>query len=297
LEPKEQLLRLLWIQQLAVAIRAAEQALAAAPSRIEEIEGRFRERNAEYVAIKDRHDELEADQRNRSGELVDLEEGRKKYMEDLMQVKNQREYAAMLKEIDSVKAHIAEHEDAILRDMEEIEKLTGELATHEEHIQTERIAVETERTQVEADVAEARKTIEALRADRREVEEGLPGQLLGAVARLEDRRAGIFLSRAENSSCQACFVRVRPQVFQEIKAAVGVHKCGNCKRFLYHEPTLKPALDKMRTGGSGDGPTSTSDEVAAGAPEQVESAESNDRTDGAALDGDGIQAMNGGSAV
>ena len=51
-----------------------------------------------------------------------------------MQVKNQREYAAMLKEIDSVKAQISDHEEAILTDMEEIEKLKVELATHEEHI-------------------------------------------------------------------------------------------------------------------------------------------------------------------
>ena len=71
-------------------------------------------------------------------------------MEDLMQVKNQREYAAMLNEIDTVKAQISGHEEAILRDMEEIEKLKVELADQEQHIATEREAVAKERAEVEA---------------------------------------------------------------------------------------------------------------------------------------------------
>jgi len=249
LEAKDQLLRLLWIQELADAIRDAEKTLEDAPGRVEEIEGRFRERNAEYVALKERFDELEADQKSRTGELTELEANRKKFMDDLMQVKNQREYAAMLKEIDAVKAHISEHEDAILRDMEEIEKLQGELATHAEHIKIERVVVEKERAQVEAGAARARNTIETLRADRRKVEEGLPRTLLAAVARLEARRAGVFLSKAANATCQCCYVRIRPQVFQEIRNAAGVHNCGNCRRFLYDEERLRPLLEQVKTAG------------------------------------------------
>ena len=117
---KEQLIRLVRIQRLVDTVRNAERVVAAAPGQIEEIENRFRERNAEYVAIRDRFDELELDRKTRAEELKVLEENKTKYTDDLMRVKNQKEYAAMLKEIDSVKAQISEHEDAILRDMEEI---------------------------------------------------------------------------------------------------------------------------------------------------------------------------------
>ena len=70
MEPREQLIRLLRIQELAVKTRKAEATVSAAPGRIEVIEEHFRERNAEYVALQDRNDELIADQRQRSGELV-----------------------------------------------------------------------------------------------------------------------------------------------------------------------------------------------------------------------------------
>jgi predicted nucleic acid-binding Zn-ribbon protein len=237
---KEQLLSLLRVQELANEIRAAQGILDEAPRKVEEIEQRFRDRNAEYVAIKDRYEELDQDQRSRSGELSTLEDSKKKFMDDLMQVKNQREYAAMLSEIDTVKAQISDHEEAILRDLEEIEKLKGELETHEQHIVAEREAVAKERAEVEAGAEEAQAQIDRREKERREVEAGLPRDVISAIRRLEPRRQGIFLAKAETGTCQSCYVRVRPQVFQEIKAAVAVHSCESCKRFLYH-PSLKEA--------------------------------------------------------
>lgn len=233
MEPKEQILRLTQIQELANEIREAKRVTAEAPGEIETIEQHFRERNAEYVAIKDRYDELETDQRMRSGALTDLEERRKKFMEDLMQVKNQREYAAMLKEIDSVKAQISENEEVILKDMEEIEKLTGELATQEEHIKAERKQVGEQRTAVEKASAEAVTTIETKTVERQKLEGTLSRTVVGQVQRLEGIRAGVFVASAEGGSCSACFVRIRPQMYQEIRNGKMVHRCSSCGRYLY----------------------------------------------------------------
>lgn len=239
--PKEQLTTLLRIQELAIEISKTNKILESAPGKVEEIEERFRERNAEYVAVRDRYDALDTDHRTRSGELASLEETKKKLMEDLMAVKNQREYAAILKEIDTVKGQIAENEDAILRDLEEMEKLKGELETHGEHIAQEREAVAKERAEVEAEEAVAKASIDTLLSQRSECEDKLPGDVARAVGRLENSRQGIFLAKAENGTCLSCFVRVRPQMFQEVKQAAKLHTCGSCKRFLYYEATLRPA--------------------------------------------------------
>lgn len=247
--PKSQLQKLFRLQELALKSREASAIVERAPDRIEEIEAHFRERNAEYVAIRDRFNELEADQRHRSGELTGLEEQRKKFMEDLMQVKNQREYAAMLKEIDSVKAQIAEHEDAILKDMEEIEKVQGELKEHEDHIKIERETVQTQRAEVEAEADSARELVARIDAERAQIEGELPAALRNTVRAIEGSRQGIFLSRAENGTCQSCFVRIRPQVFQEIKLASKIHRCSSCNRFLCHEPTLNPQPEPKSQDG------------------------------------------------
>ncbi len=241
LDAREQLERLLRIQELALEIQAARAVVEGAPRRIEEIESRFRERNAEYVAVRDRHDELEKDRKDRTLELTVLEESRKKYMESLMQVKNQREYAAALKELDACKAQIGAHEETILKDMEELETLKKDLDARTEHIDKERGLVESERSQVESDAAAAAERISRAEAERARVEAELPRDLVENLRRVEEGRQGLFLARAEKEMCQACFVRVRPQVFQEIRQATRIHICGNCRRYLYYEPALKPA--------------------------------------------------------
>jgi predicted nucleic acid-binding Zn-ribbon protein len=254
LELNDQLLQLVRLQDLILDTRAAHSTVTGAPAHIEEIEERFRERNAEYVAVKQRFEALEEDQRTRSGELELLEEQLKKYKADLMQVQNQREYAAMLREIDSIKSSIAEHEEAILRDMEEIETTKTDLASHETHIKAERESVAKERAEVESACAAASKTIEELTVERRAIESGLPRPLVASILRLEEGRQGQVLSRAEDGVCQSCFVRVRPQVFQEIKLALKIHCCSNCQRLLVHEPSLKAAAEKAEAGSQDSAP-------------------------------------------
>ena len=236
---KPQLLKLLKIQDLALEIRGARAVLQAAPQRLEEIEGRFRERNAEYVALRERHEALESDNRDRNGQLQVMGETQKHYMDSLMQVKNQREYSAMLKEIDTVKAQIAAHEETILANLTEIESLTADLAARESHIAEERAMVESERAQVLADEKTANDRIAEGEAERAAIEKDLPRELVENVRRVEEMRQGLFLARADKETCQSCFVRVRPQVYQEIRQSLRVHTCANCRRYLFHEPTLR----------------------------------------------------------
>lgn len=238
---REQLLKLVRIQELVVETQEAATVIEGAPGRIEAAEQLFRERNAEYVATKERHDGLEADRRARSEELAVLEESRKKYMDSLMQVKNQREYAAALKEIDIVKARISENEDAVLKAMEELETLKSDMESRAAHIETERAMVEKERSEVEAQVVRSHEVIARCEAERAEIERELPGDLARAVRRVEQGRGGLFLVKTEHELCTACHVRVRPQVYQEIKQATRIHTCSSCKRFLYFESAVRLA--------------------------------------------------------
>jgi uncharacterized protein len=238
-ETKRQLESLLRIQELALEIQAARAVVEGAPAKLEEAEARFRERNAEYVEFKERYDAIDADRRARNLELATLEDAKKKFQDSLMQVKNQREYAAVLKEIDAVKANIGDHDDAILKSMEEVEVLKGELEARAAHIESERAIVEKERSEIEAAVAAALAIVETATSTRAEIEASLPADLVANLRRVEEGRRGVFLVKAERESCSACHVRIRPQVYQEIRQASKIHVCGNCKRYLYFEAALR----------------------------------------------------------
>jgi predicted nucleic acid-binding Zn-ribbon protein len=251
-DARNQLTSLLKIQELALEIQAAKSVVDGAPARIEEAESRFRERNAEYVEIKERYDAIEADRSARSLELGTLEDSRQHYQDSLMQVKNQREYAAALKEIDAVKSRIGDHEEAILKSMEEVETLKSDLEARAAHIEAERAIVDRERTDVETAVADALARIEGATAERAVIEASLPTSLVANVRRVEEGRKGLFLVKAERDSCSAC------QVYQEIKQASKIHICGNCRRYLYFEATMNapPAPAQGASPSSGMPPQS-----------------------------------------
>lgn len=238
---KEQVIRLAEIQDLARGIQEAQKVLDEAPGKIEAIEQHFRERNAEYVAVKDRSDELKADQKRREERVKELEEARNKFKGNLMQVKNQREYTAVLQEIDTVSSEISGHEEAVIKNMEEIETLSSELAAHETHIQEERVKVDEETKAVEAAVVQAKAAIEELGAKREARQEGIPKAIVRNVILLEGQRQGVFLAKVDNGICSACFVRCRPQMVQEIKRSSKLHVCDSCRRYLFHEAVIKLA--------------------------------------------------------
>ena len=252
-DARTQLQQLLKMQELAIEIQEARAVVDGAPAKLEEAENRFRERNAEYVATKERFDAVDADRRARALDLATLEETKKHYQDSLMQVKNQREYAAVLKEIDAAKASIGDHEDAILASMEEVETLKADLEARTAHIESERTIVEKERADVEKAVAEAQARIERALAERAQIESTLPAALVANVKRVEEGRKGIFLVKVERESCSACHVRLRPQVYQEIRQASKIHMCGSCRRYLYAEAAFgtSPVSSSASVPGSG----------------------------------------------
>lgn len=247
---QQQMLDLLRLQELAASVSNTRNLIANAPARIEEIEERFRQRNTEYVEAKTRYDAIEEDHKARNSEVAELQIQLEHFNENLMKVQNQREYAAILKEIDDVKTRISGHETTILEQMDELEKLKGELQSMSEHITTERKVVAKEVAGVEEEVGQAETRRGQSLKERIKVEAGLPKMLLAQVLRLETGRQGLFLSRVEDGTCQTCYVRIRPQAYQEIKTASGIHACGSCKRLMYHEPTLSKVLEAATTAGS-----------------------------------------------
>ena len=114
-DARTQLLKLVKMQELALEIQAAHMVVDGAPAKIDgsrrPIPGAQRGVRRHQGAVRSDRGRPE---RAAQLELGTLEETRKHYQDSLMQVKNQREYAAVLKEIDAAKASIGEHEEAIL---------------------------------------------------------------------------------------------------------------------------------------------------------------------------------------
>ena len=229
--------KLVQLQKADSELRRVETALLEVPRQKAEAEGRLAEERRRLELVKESLLESQKGRRHQEGELQDLESKRSKYKGQLMEVKTNKEYTAMLHEIENVEREIKAREDQILVEMERTETLQDDAKREEglwkaaeERHRGETKTLEERRAALDAEVAQ-------LRADREGVAQGLSDDLIelyGRVARLR----GSAVAEARDEMCQVCHVKLRPQMYMELKHNQDIVQCPACNRILYFEPPV-----------------------------------------------------------
>ena len=73
-----------------------------------------------------------------------------------------------------------------------------------------------------------------LEEELRGLESQLPRDYLDRYHRIAGARGGVAVAAVSNQSCEACHVRIRPQVLAEIRTGREIIICENCSRILYY---------------------------------------------------------------
>lgn len=212
------------------------------PSWMTALHQEHRERSTEIEKEEASHKEAERVRREAEAAHADAQEKLKHYQQQIGQVTNQREYGALLKEIDVVKARIKEAEERAIQALEALETAARKLqeqraafADLDQRYKDELARWEGEKPGIAARAAELEAEAATLRVD-------LPRNHLTLFERLFQRTGGQAMAevrkmevlRSANAMwhCSACNYNVRPQIVVEIQAGT-FHQCDSCKRILY----------------------------------------------------------------
>jgi predicted nucleic acid-binding Zn-ribbon protein len=222
--------------------------LAQESARLHGVPEEMRALHDEHAAARAALDELAAradgalrERVAREGEVADAQERLRKFQQQVSRVRNQREYGALLGEIDGAKAALRGLEDGVLELLERAEAAKRELAEREsafgelaERHAAGLAAWEAKKPAVAARVAELEAAVAALRAE-------LPKGIVSQYGRLAERYQGealATLARTERAGgtvlwhCSACNYHVRPQAALEIRSRGVLSQCDGCRRFL-----------------------------------------------------------------
>jgi predicted nucleic acid-binding Zn-ribbon protein len=207
------------------------------PSEISKLEETLEERREGLDVATAALEEENAKRRKLEGEVEDARLQLSRYRSQLMEVKTNKEYQAMLHEITNVEAQISSQEDQILEGMLAIEDAEKRVQEAKTIFVGQEKEILTKKSELEGFAAQAVREIEELQQQRAILEKEVPEGLQEQYRRIALVRNGVALAEARDHSCQACHVRLRPQLFAEVKTNHTIITCENCNRFLYFPET------------------------------------------------------------
>ena len=174
------------------------------------------------------------DIRGREKELEDLQVKRQKYEGQLYQVKTNKEYSAVLSEIEEVKQHKGRVEEEILTLMERQESVAGQIKDAEARFKGREAEGARDEAELKKKLAEVEATLAHVRSDRNGVAREVPQGLMSEYERLLKGRGGLALAAVTKPNlCSGCRMAVTPQRMQELKQQNALLLCESCGRYLY----------------------------------------------------------------
>jgi predicted nucleic acid-binding Zn-ribbon protein len=232
---------LIHLQELDSAAERHRRRVADIPVMQAALDARLAERTTAVDEVKARTAVSQAARREIEKDLAAVQGRLSKYKNQLMEVKTNKEYQAMQKEMSVAEQEISDFETRMLERMEEADALAtelkaaqGALTSAQAEITRERQALESERTTVDDDlkrVSEERARTAAL----------VGGELLALFDRVAHGRRGVAMAEARDGLCTVCHVRLRPQIFNQARRNTDIVQCDSCTRILYFVPVASAA--------------------------------------------------------
>jgi predicted nucleic acid-binding Zn-ribbon protein len=224
---------LIEIQEIEKKIRAFAEQKARAPIQIAMMK---EEENKAAVRVEEKEEMLKSAQRSRKElerEVEELEGRQKKSKQRLLEIKSNKEYQAILKEIDDLEDLVRKREDQILEQMEVAESLANEIREYQGMLSKAHKRLEQEGAQLETEAAKADTLIASLEKEREQLRPQIPAEMWQKYQLLSANRGGVALAPVKQATCQVCHMNLPPQLFIDLQKNEKMMHCPNCQRIIY----------------------------------------------------------------
>ncbi len=230
---KNQIALLIDIQKIDQVVRTLNTKKQTLPEKAAELDESFRTGKERIDEERTGLEGLSKLHREKEAELKAGQEKLRKARERLLEVKTNKEYQAMLTEIETIEKTNGKIEEEILVLYDRIDERKGALKTHEKEFEAVRTKFETERKRIDEEMA----SLDGALQEQKALFDALIGNLEHDLRRryemIKVRRNGIAIVAVRKGICSGCNMNIPPQLYNDIQRSEQIHCCPNCNRILY----------------------------------------------------------------
>jgi predicted nucleic acid-binding Zn-ribbon protein len=233
--------RLIQLQNLESAIEEARRRVAAHPQRVQDADTRLSQAKGIVDDAKQRLKASQELRREQEKDAATFQTRLSKFKDQLSAVKTNREYQAMQVEIETAQKELGIVEEKVLERMMEADALAAEIKKAEQALAVQQKEVEAEKKAMAEELATVETALSQATEQRATVIAAMEPRLVALFDQVARARKGIAICIATRDGlCSACHVRLRPQVFQEVRRNDAIIQCFSCNRILYYVPPPPP---------------------------------------------------------
>ena len=184
----------------------------------------------------------------KNGEIANAEASVERYKTQLNDVKNNREYDTLSKEIEFQELEIQLCQKKIREANVRIEERKADLAQAQEIIADRRQALDEKKNELDEIMDETRAEEDRLKDKARELEQKIESRLLTSFKRIrKNARNGLGIVYVKRDACGGCFNKIPPQRQLDIKMHKKIIVCEYCGRILIDPELAGVKIDKPVT--------------------------------------------------
>lgn len=205
------------------------------PSKVQGLNDQEESIKATLENNKDRLKELEVELHKGEVTVSQLQGKINTLKDQLFLVTNNKQYDALMKEIDHIKDKKSDFEDKAIECLEEKENLTKSVEEMEVELNDLSDDLSKRREKLETAISDSADEKSVLENKRKERTDKIDLNIMSVYDRVMGARGGLAVVPLVGSGCGGCGAHIPPQTITEVRAGKGIHRCDICGRFLYNQ--------------------------------------------------------------
>jgi predicted nucleic acid-binding Zn-ribbon protein len=229
-------LELLWeLQKIDLILKKIEEGKDRFPKEIRKLDEKQSIEKEKIQKERERIESLEKERRQKEKHLSTEQEKIKRAEGRMFEVKTNKEYQALLNEIEAIKEQTSREEEEVLQILEEIDEVRKDLSKREKEVTTTLDKIGKEKKKIQEKMEQDDRLWKEQKERREVLSKQLESNLFKLYSRLKEKRQGVGVVNVKHETCQGCFVNIPPQMFIEVQKHNTIIRCPNCNRILHWE--------------------------------------------------------------
>jgi uncharacterized protein len=224
----------------------AEKALAdkkRLPVRLQELEKNFQSASDTLVRMEAEFDEKQKQKKEKDRQLQTGQDMLKRARERLSDVKTNKEYQSLLKEIEISEKKNSQLEDEILSLLDLFDVLERENKCKQSEFDHLRRDYEEEKRKIALESGSLDQALDQYMRKGEQLKQEIPADLLKKYERIKTIGHGLAVVPVWKEVCGGCHMMIPPQMYNELQTSNEIMTCPNCNRIIYWEDKSVDSLD------------------------------------------------------